>query len=99
MRYQGIRPAPGYPSCPDHTEKATLWRLLDAEARIGATLTESFAMDPASSVSGWFFAHPDARYFGLGPLARDQVVDYARRKGMSVPELERWLAPSLGYRV
>ncbi len=95
--YRGIRPAPGYPACPDHTEKATLWSLLDVEARTGIRLTESFAMLPAASVSGWYFAHPGARYFAVGRIDRDQVADYARRKGMTVAEAERWLSPSLGY--
>jgi 5-methyltetrahydrofolate--homocysteine methyltransferase len=95
--YRGIRPAPGYPACPDHTEKATLFRLLDAEANTGITLTESFAMYPASSVSGWYFSHPASRYFNVGKLNRDQIEDYARRKGMELREVERWLAPSLGY--
>jgi 5-methyltetrahydrofolate--homocysteine methyltransferase len=96
-RYAGIRPAPGYPSCPDHTEKRTLFRLLDAPRRAGIRLTESCAMQPAASVSGWYFAHPEARYFGLGRIGRDQVADYARRKGMAVTEVERWLAPNLAY--
>jgi 5-methyltetrahydrofolate--homocysteine methyltransferase len=95
--YQGIRPAPGYPACPDHTEKATLMRLLNAEATVGIELTESFAMSPAASVSGWFFAHPDASYFAVGTIQRDQVEDYARRKGMDVDDVERWLAPNLAY--
>ena len=94
-RYQGIRPAPGYPACPDHTEKATMWRLLGAEAAIGVSLTESFAMLPAASVSGLYFAHPQAAYFGLGPVGRDQLEDYAGRKGMTVAETARWLAPNL----
>jgi len=96
-QYQGIRPAPGYPSCPDHTEKAKLWELLDAEKKAGITLTESFAMYPTAAVSGWYFAHPEARYFNLGKVDRDQVEDYAQRKGMSVDEMERWLSPNLGY--
>ncbi|HJP58003.1 MAG TPA: methionine synthase [Gemmatimonadales bacterium] len=96
-QYQGIRPAPGYPACPDHTEKRTLFRLLDVERRAGITLTESCAMLPGSSVSGWYFWRPEARYFGVGRIGRDQVEDYARRKGMDVAEVERWLAPSLGY--
>ncbi|MBX9609425.1 MAG: methionine synthase [Gammaproteobacteria bacterium] len=96
-RYQGIRPAPGYPACPDHTEKRLLWELLDVEARTGIRLTESYAMDPGASVSGWYFAHPDARYFGVGRIGRDQVADYASRKGMTVAEAERWLAPNLSY--
>ncbi|HSG89147.1 MAG TPA: methionine synthase, partial [Pseudomonadales bacterium] len=96
-RYRGIRPAPGYPACPDHTEKATLFSLLDVERRIGMSLTESFAMDPASSVSGWYFAHPDARYFGVGKVQADQVAAYAARKGMSLAEMERWLRPNLAY--
>ncbi|CAI8880988.1 methionine synthase [Methylococcus capsulatus] len=95
--YRGIRPAPGYPACPDHTEKATLFRLLDAEANTGISLTESFAMYPASSVSGWYFSHASAKYFNVGKIGRDQVEDYARRKGMTVREVERWLASSLGY--
>ncbi|MEO0420739.1 MAG: methionine synthase [Pseudomonadota bacterium] len=96
-RYQGIRPAPGYPSCPDHTEKETLWKWLDVEACTGIRLTESLAMYPASSVSGMYYSHPQSQYFVLGTIARDQVEDYAARKGMSVQEAERWLAPSLGY--
>jgi 5-methyltetrahydrofolate--homocysteine methyltransferase len=96
-KYRGIRPAAGYPACPDHTEKATLWSLLGADARAGVTLTESFAMLPAASVSGLYFAHPEARYFTLGKIDRDQVEDYAARKGMTVREVERWLAPNLGY--
>ena len=95
-RYRGIRPAFGYPACPDHTEKGKLFKLLDAPA-VGIKLTESYAMMPAASVSGVYFAHPAARYFGLGRIDRDQVEDYARRKGMSVGEAERWLAPNLGY--
>jgi 5-methyltetrahydrofolate--homocysteine methyltransferase len=95
--YRGIRPAPGYPACPDHTEKATLFRLLDAEANVGVSLTESFAMTPASSVSGWYFAHPEARYFGVGRIEQDQVADYAVRKGWSLQDAERWLAPNLNY--
>lgn len=94
--YQGIRPAPGYPACPDHTEKATLWHLLHPD-QIGITLTESYAMHPAASVSGWYFAHPKAKYFGLGQVSKDQTEDYARRKGMPVEETERWLAPVLNY--
>jgi len=95
--YRGIRPAPGYPAQPDHTEKATLFRLLEAERRIGVTLTESFAMWPGASVSGLYLAHPEAHYFGVGKIERDQVEDYAQRKGMSVAEIERWLAPVLNY--
>ncbi|MGB1658568.1 MAG: vitamin B12 dependent-methionine synthase activation domain-containing protein, partial [Longimicrobiales bacterium] len=96
--YRGIRPAPGYPACPDHTEKRILFDLLGVEDAIGITLTESFAMAPGASVSGWYFSHPDARYFGVGRLGRDQVEDYATRKGWSVGEAEQWLAPNLGYR-
>ncbi len=96
-RYRGIRPAPGYPACPDHTEKATLFRLLDAEARTGIRLTDSYAMYPTAAVSGWYFAHPQSQYFVVGRLARDQVADYARRKGWSQTEAERWLAPWLNY--
>ena len=95
-KYQGIRPAPGYPACPDHTEKRALFELLGAE-QIGITLTESYAMYPASSVSGWYFAHPESRYFPVGKIHKDQVVDYARRKGMSVEEVEKWLSPILAY--
>ena len=95
--YRGIRPAPGYPAQPDHTEKATLFRLLDAERLIGVTLTESFAMWPGASVSGLYFAHPDAHYFGVAKVERDQVEDYAQRKGLTVAEVERWLAPVLNY--
>jgi len=96
-RYRGIRPAPGYPACPDHTEKDLLWKLLNAEAHTGIRLTESFAMYPASSVSGLYFAHPQSRYFPVGKLERDQVTDYARRKGMDLATAERWLAPNLNY--
>jgi 5-methyltetrahydrofolate--homocysteine methyltransferase len=98
-KYRGIRPAPGYPACPDHTEKRLLFDLLQAEERAGMRLTESFAMLPASSVSGWYFSHPESRYFAVGKIGRDQVEDYARRKGMEVRDLERWLAPNLGYEV
>jgi 5-methyltetrahydrofolate--homocysteine methyltransferase len=96
-KYRGIRPAPGYPAQPDHTEKKTLFNLLDATQQVGITLTEHYAMHPAASVSGLYFAHPQARYFAVDRLSHDQVVDYARRKGMSVAEVERWLAPNLGY--
>ena len=96
-KYRGIRPAPGYPACPDHTEKATLFHLLDAEANAGITLTESFAMLPGAAVSGWYFAHPEAEYFGVGKIEADQVADYARRKGMDVRTMERWLGPNLNY--
>ncbi|HEX3985520.1 MAG TPA: methionine synthase [Acidobacteriaceae bacterium] len=96
-KYRGIRPAPGYPACPDHTEKATLWRLLDVERNTGIRLTESFAMWPGSSVSGFYFAHPESRYFAVGKIDRDQVADYAARKGMSMREAERWLGPNLNY--
>ncbi len=96
-QYRGIRPAPGYPACPDHTEKRTLFELLDAQAAAGVRLTESFAMLPAASVSGFYFAHPESRYFGVSKVERDQVRDYAARKNISVAEVERWLAPVLGY--
>jgi 5-methyltetrahydrofolate--homocysteine methyltransferase len=96
-QYQGIRPAPGYPACPDHTEKATIFRLLDAPGQAGITLTENFAMSPASSVAGYYFWHPEARYFGVGRIGRDQVADYARRKGMDLAAVQRWLAPNLAY--
>jgi 5-methyltetrahydrofolate--homocysteine methyltransferase len=95
--YRGIRPAPGYPACPDHTEKATLWKLLDVVERAGITLTESFAMYPTAAVSGWYFSHPQSRYLAVGRIDRDQVLDYAGRKGMEVAEVERWLSPNLGY--
>ena len=96
-QYRGIRPAPGYPACPDHTEKQSLFGLLDAERVAGMTLTESFAMMPAASVSGLYFAHPESRYFAVDRITRDQVESYAARKGMPVAEIERWLAPNLGY--
>ena len=95
--YTGIRPAPGYPACPDHTEKGTIFELLDAERTLGVQLTESYAMTPAASVSGWYLAHPSAKYFGVGRIGRDQVEDYAQRKDWSIEEAERWLAPNLGY--
>ncbi|MCI5082033.1 MAG: methionine synthase [Saprospiraceae bacterium] len=98
-KYQGIRPAPGYPACPEHTEKGTLWKLLDVENNIGIKLTESYAMYPAASVSGWYFSHPSSKYFGLGQISKDQVTDYAERKGMGIEEAERWLAPVLNYDV
>ena len=97
--YTGIRPAHGYPACPDHTEKRILFDLLNAEKDAGIKLTESFAMYPASSVSGLYFSHPEARYFNVGKLAKDQVTDYAKRKGMSIEEIEKWLAPNLAYEV
>jgi 5-methyltetrahydrofolate--homocysteine methyltransferase len=96
-KYRGIRPAAGYPACPDHTEKGPLWRLLDVQRNTGMQITESFAMWPGSSVSGLYFAHPESRYFSLGKIGRDQVVDYHERKGMSVAEVERWLGPNLNY--
>jgi 5-methyltetrahydrofolate--homocysteine methyltransferase len=95
--YRGIRPAPGYPACPDHTEKQTLWELIDPLGNAGISITESFAMLPAASVSGLYFSHPESAYFGTGKIGRDQVEDYAGRKGMPVSEVERWLAPVLGY--
>jgi 5-methyltetrahydrofolate--homocysteine methyltransferase len=95
--YRGIRPAPGYPAQPDHTEKATLFALLEAERRIGVKLTESYAMWPGSSVSGLYLSHPQAHYFGVAKVERDQVEDYAARKDMSVAEVERWLGPILNY--
>jgi len=96
-QYRGIRPAPGYPACPDHTEKRLLFDLLRAEKNAQVSLTENFAMSPASSVSGFYFAHPEAKYFGVGMISRDQVEDYARRKGLDIPTVEKWLAPSLNY--
>jgi 5-methyltetrahydrofolate--homocysteine methyltransferase len=96
-KYQGIRPAPGYPACPDHTEKATLFRLLDAEANSGLTLTENFAMWPAAAVAGWYFSHPRSKYFSTGKITQDQVEVIAEHKDMPVVELERWLSPVLSY--
>jgi 5-methyltetrahydrofolate--homocysteine methyltransferase len=96
-RYQGIRPAPGYPACPDHTEKRKLFKLLDAEKNTGIELTESLAMYPASSVCGWYFSHPESKYFGVGKIEKDQVTDYAKRKNMPLDEVERWLRPVLEY--
>lgn len=95
-KYQGIRPAPGYPACPDHTEKKIIFELLRAE-ELGITLTESFAMFPASSVSGYYFSHPESKYFGLGKIEKDQVIEYAQRKGMSLADIEKWLSPNLSY--
>ncbi len=96
-KYTGIRPAPGYPACPDHTEKRILFDLLQAEKQAGITLTENFAMYPASSVSGFYFSNPESKYFGVGKIAKDQVEDYAKRKNMPVAEVEKWLSPNLGY--
>ena len=95
--YHGIRPAPGYPAQPDHTEKVLLFKLLDVEKNTGITLTESMAMFPTAAVSGLYFAHPDSHYFGVGKISKDQVEDYAKRKGMSLQEAERWLGPNLAY--
>jgi 5-methyltetrahydrofolate--homocysteine methyltransferase len=95
--YRGIRPAPGYPACPDHTEKATLWRMLDPERAAGIRLTESYAMFPTAAVSGFYFSHPEAHYFAVGQIDRDQVASYAQRKGITFSEAQRWLAPNLGY--
>ena len=95
--YKGIRPAPGYPACPDHTEKAALFSLVEATAKTGVKLTESFAMWPAAAVSGFYFSHPESQYFAVGKLGRDQVEDYARRKGMDLATIEKWLSPNLGY--
>ena len=96
-KYRGIRPAAGYPACPDHTEKAILWDLLDAEKYTGIKLTESFAMWPGSSVSGLYFAHPESKYFAVGKLGKDQIEDFAKRKNFTVAETERWLGPWLNY--
>lgn len=96
-KYQGIRPAPGYPACPDHTEKGILWDLMDIENQTGIRITESFAMYPAAAVSGFYFSHPDSKYFGLGKIEKDQVEDYARRKNMDIKTVERWLGPNLSY--
>jgi 5-methyltetrahydrofolate--homocysteine methyltransferase len=95
--YQGIRPAPGYPACPEHTQKSKIWALLDVEKRVGMKLTESFAMWPGASVAGWYFSHPESKYFAVAQIQRDQVEDYALRTQMSVAEVERWLGPNLGY--
>jgi 5-methyltetrahydrofolate--homocysteine methyltransferase len=95
--YDGIRPAPGYPACPDHTEKPELFRLLDASAHTGITLTEGLAMFPTAAVSGWYFAHPKSKYFGVGRITRDQVVDISARKERTVQEMERWLGSNLAY--
>ncbi|MEJ0000773.1 MAG: vitamin B12 dependent-methionine synthase activation domain-containing protein, partial [Verrucomicrobiota bacterium] len=95
--YRGIRPAPGYPAQPDHTEKRLLFDVLAGEKNAGVTLTENFAMSPASSVSGFYFAHPQAKYFGIGMISRDQVEDYAKRKGFDLATMEKWLAPNLAY--
>jgi 5-methyltetrahydrofolate--homocysteine methyltransferase len=96
-RYRGIRPAPGYPASPDHSEKETVFALLDAENSIGVSLTETYAMIPAASVSGLYFNHPEAKYFSVGKIGRDQIEDYAARKGVPVEEVEKWLRPYLGY--
>ena len=96
-KYQGIRPAPGYPACPDHTEKRILFNTLNVEENAGISLTESFAMYPASSVSGFYFAHPQSRYFNVGKFGKDQMEAYAVRKGQNVEETEKWLSPNLGY--
>jgi 5-methyltetrahydrofolate--homocysteine methyltransferase len=96
-KYRGIRPAPGYPACPDHTEKGILWDLLDVEKHTGIQLTENFAMWPGSSVSGLYFAHPESKYFAVGKLGKDQIEDLARRKNMTTAEVERWLGPWLNY--
>ena len=95
--YVGIRPAPGYPACPDHTQKETLFELLDINNNLKVKLTESFAMTPASSVSGLYYSHPDAAYFGVGKINKDQVADYAKRRGLSIEEVEKWLGPNLSY--
>jgi 5-methyltetrahydrofolate--homocysteine methyltransferase len=95
--YRGIRPAPGYPACPDHTEKGKLWKLLDVERNAGIKITESYAMYPTAAVSGWYIGHPDSRYFAIGKIDKDQVTDYAQRKVASVAEVEKWLSPNLGY--
>lgn len=93
--YKGIRPAPGYPACPDHLEKETIWELLQVEEKIGVTLTESLAMWPAASVSGYYISHPESRYFGLGKIKEDQVHDYADRKGIAFAKAEKWLNPNI----
>ncbi|HLT52405.1 MAG TPA: vitamin B12 dependent-methionine synthase activation domain-containing protein, partial [Flavobacteriaceae bacterium] len=93
--YKGIRPAPGYPACPDHLEKKTIWDVLNVEETIGVKLTESLAMWPAASVSGYYFANPEAKYFGLGKITEDQVKDYAKRRGILTEEAQKWLSPNL----
>jgi 5-methyltetrahydrofolate--homocysteine methyltransferase len=98
-KYQGIRPAPGYPACPDHTEKGLLFKLLDATNNTGITLTESYAMYPTAAVSGWYFGHPESKYFGLGKINRDQVEEYSMRKGIDLDDMERWLSPVLAYEI
>jgi 5-methyltetrahydrofolate--homocysteine methyltransferase len=97
-QYEGIRPAPGYPACPDHNEKRTIFSLLSATNAIGVELTEALAMTPPASVSGLYFAHPEAKYFGVGRIERDQVIDYAKRKNVEVEEIEKWLQPNLAYK-
>ena len=94
-KYKGIRPAPGYPACPDHLEKETIWKVLQVEENIGVKLTESLAMWPAASVSGYYFAHPEAHYFGVGKITKDQVESYSKRKNISIEEAEKWLRPNL----
>ena len=94
-KYRGIRPAPGYPACPDHLEKLTIWEVLDVEKNIGVKLTDSLAMWPAASVSGYYFAHPQAKYFGLGKIKMDQVEDFAKRKGITIEKAKKWLAPNI----
>jgi Methionine synthase I, cobalamin-binding domain len=96
-KYDGIRPAPGYPACPEHTEKDAIWTLLDVEANTGIELTDSRAMWPGAAVSGWYFSHPESRYFVVGRIAKDQVADYAERQGWEMHEAERWIGPNLGY--
>ncbi len=93
--YKGIRPAPGYPACPDHLEKNTIWKLLNVEENIGVKLTESLAMWPAASVSGYYFGNPEAKYFGLGKITKDQVKDYSKRRHISIEETEKWLNPNI----
>src|SRR5690606_31510888 len=98
-KYVGIRPAPGYPACPDHTEKPPLFDLIQAQEKTGIILTESNAMYPAASVSGFYISHPESKYFGLGKISKDQVEAYAERKKMNLPEVEKWLSPNLNYDV
>ena len=96
-KYNGIRPAPGYPACPDHTEKQKIWNLLDVEKHTGISLTESYAMNPAASVSGWYFTHPYSQYFNIGKITKEQVMDYAKRKNIDLSASEKWLAANLDY--
>ena len=96
-KYKGIRPAPGYPACPEHSEKETIWQLLDVSNNCQISLTDSWAMSPTAAVSGWYFSHPQSKYFGVGKINQDQVKDYAKRKGLDIQKAEKYLSPALGY--